>query len=230
MKRSLTSFFFVVFFFTAVLGSAQDNPVLATAGASAPLQNIQLLPPNLEAGATLMQAISKRKSSREFDPAPLTQQQLSDILWVAGGYNRPESKGLVIPTAMGSRELDVYAMLPDGIYRYDPENHLLTLVNPGDHRAKAGKQPFPAHAPLNLFFVVDESRMKTRESEARKINGAMTTAYASENVYLYCASSDLATVVRGSIDIPVLTKLLKLKPSQKLYLGQSVGRALAFTW
>ncbi|MBP1700158.1 MAG: nitroreductase [Deltaproteobacteria bacterium] len=44
-----------------------------------------------------------------------------------------------------------------------------------------------------------------------------------ENVYLYCASEGLATVVRALIDIPALSKAMKLLPDQKIILAQSVG-------
>ena len=204
------------------LALARDEPLPAAAPAT-----IQLLPPALESGASLMRAIERRRSSREFDRAPLSLQALSDVLWVAGGYNRPESKGLVIPTAMGSKELDVYALLPEGIYRYEPGAHRLALVTAGDHRAQAGQQPFVAEAPLNLFFVADEARMRARDAEARQVLGAMTAAYASENVYLYCAAAGLVTVARGSFDAKALARLLALAPGQKLYLGQSVGRPKA---
>ena len=45
----------------------------------------------------------------------------------------------------------------------------------------------------------------------------------SENVYLFCASEGLATVVRANIDRDALAKELKLKPEQKITLAQSVG-------
>lgn len=205
---------------TVTPGFAQDKP-------AAPPASIQLLPPKLETGTTVLKAISQRHSSRAFDPAPLDLQQLSEVLWAAGGVNRPQSQGIVIPTAMGAKDLDVYALLPDGIYFYDPQQHRLNLVTSGDHRAQAGKQAFAAQAPLNLFFVADEARMRAKDPEARKRFGAMTAAYASENVYLYCASAGLSTVARGAFDADALAKLLKLKPSQQLYLGQSVGRAIA---
>ena len=219
MKRPLAFTLIAAFtalFLTASSGFSQDKP-------AAPSASIQLLSPKLETGTTVLKAISQRHSSRQFDPAPLSLQQLSDVLWAAGGVNRPQSQGLVIPTAMGAKDLDVYALLSEGIYFYDRQQHRLTLVTAGDHRAQAGKQAFAAQAPLNLFFVADESRMRAKDPEARQRFGAMTAAYASENVYLYCASAGLSTVARGSFDADALAKLLKLKPSQKLYLGQSVG-------
>ena len=45
----------------------------------------------------------------------------------------------------------------------------------------------------------------------------------SENVYLFCASEGLATVVRAAIDKDALAKEMKLKPEQKIILDQCVG-------
>jgi nitroreductase len=49
------------------------------------------------------------------------------------------------------------------------------------------------------------------------------TGFISQNVYLYCASLGLATVVRGWVDKPVLAKAMKLRADQKIILAQSVG-------
>jgi nitroreductase len=47
--------------------------------------------------------------------------------------------------------------------------------------------------------------------------------FISQNVYLYCASEGLATVVRAWIDRPALSKAMELRPDQKIILGQPVG-------
>jgi nitroreductase len=47
--------------------------------------------------------------------------------------------------------------------------------------------------------------------------------FISENVYLFCASEGLATVVRGSVDRAALAKVMKLRPDQRILLAQSVG-------
>ena len=59
--------------------------------------------------------------------------------------------------------------------------------------------------------------------EEKDFYSATDTGFISENVYLYCASEGLATVVRGSIDRPALAKVMKLRPDQKIILAQSVG-------
>ena len=52
---------------------------------------------------------------------------------------------------------------------------------------------------------------------------AADTGFISQNVYLYCASEGLATVVRGLVDRPVLAKAMRLRPDQRVIFAQSVG-------
>ncbi|MGZ3252881.1 MAG: nitroreductase family protein [Burkholderiaceae bacterium] len=63
-----------------------------------------------------------------------------------------------------------------------------------------------------------------RDSEADKIfYSAADAGFISQNVYLYCASEGLATMVRAYIDKPALAQAMLLKPSQHIVLAQSVG-------
>jgi len=78
-------------------------------------------------------------------------------------------------------------------------------------------------AAINLIYVADYSKMGTSTKEDKDIYSAADTGFISENVYLYCASEGLATVVRGSIDRQALAKVMKLRPDQKVILAQSVG-------
>ena len=61
---------------------------------------------------------------------------------------------------------------------------------------------------------------------ASSITGAYAAAHSgfiSQNVYLFCASEGLATVVRESIDRPALARAMRLRPDQKITLAQTVG-------
>jgi nitroreductase len=74
-------------------------------------------------------------------------------------------------------------------------------------------------------YASDLSISKT--DNAASSEAAMYTAadvgFIAQNIYLYCASEGLVTVVRASIDKPALAKTLKLQPQQKIILAQSVG-------
>lgn len=69
------------------------------------LKPIQLLPPQLDSGKTLMQALKLRQSSRSFAPDAISQQDLSNLFWAANGINRQESGKRTAPSAMRNRYL-----------------------------------------------------------------------------------------------------------------------------
>ena len=91
-----------------------------------------------------------------------------------------------------------------------------------DIREFTGKQDFTQKAPLNLIYVVDYSRMSTN-SKNKAFYSATDTGFISQNVYLFCASENLATVVLGWVDKPALKKIMELKEDQEIILTQPVG-------
>jgi SagB-type dehydrogenase family enzyme len=194
---------------------------LAAAGDSASI--IGLPKPQLDKGRPLMQALKDRKSSRVFDSRPLSRQDLSNLLWAAFGINRPEKDGRTAPSAMDMQEIDVYVSLADGLYLYDAKNNGLKKIHAQDIRELTGKQPYVKDAPLNVVLVADFSRVKKSGQADAKQYAAADAAFISQNIYLYCASEGLATVVRGFIDKPALATAMQLKPQQEIIFAQTVG-------
>jgi nitroreductase len=168
-----------------------------------------------------MQALKARRSSREFRPEPLPVQMLSNLLWAAFGINRPESGGRTAPSAHNWQEIDIYVATAAGLFVFDAKLHaLLPILS----QALTGTQGFVSQAPVQLVYVADFARMGQATSEADKhFYAPADTGFISQNVYLYCASEGLATVVRESIDRPVLAATMQLRPEQQIMLAQSVG-------
>jgi SagB-type dehydrogenase family enzyme len=172
----------------------------------------------------MMQVLKDRISSRAFDSKPLPQQELANILWAAFGINRPETGGRTAPSAMNMQEIDVYAAVADGLFRYEAKSHSLKKIMGKDIRELTGKQPFVKEAPLNIILVADYSRAgKMPDTAARKLYAVADAASISQNIYFYCASEGLATVVRGSVDKISLGMTMQLKPEQEVIFAQSVG-------
>lgn len=187
------------------------------------LQTITLPAPDMEGGLPLMKALSLRSSSRSFSPDELPAQVLSDLLWAASGINRPESGLRTAPTARNMQQIDVYVATSRGLYIYHPKDHALVPVLAKDIRAVTGRQDFAALAPVNLVFVADYSRMGDMPEDAKKFYAATDTGFIGQNVYLYCASAGLATVVRGAVDREALAKAMELGPDRHVVLAQTVG-------
>lgn len=183
--------------------------------------SIHLPEPQTEGGVPLMKALKERKSAREFSSDELPRQLLSNLLWAAWGINRPDGRRTA-PTAVNWQEIDLYVILQSGAYLYDAEANALKKVTDRDLRKEAGTQEFVAEAPVNLVYVADTSKMRGDEPTRILYYGASTGAIA-QNVYLFCASQGLATVVRALIDREVLAKSLLLRPEQRITLAQTVG-------
>ena len=187
------------------------------------LKTIQLPTPQMDGGKPLMQALKERASARAFSPERLPPQTLSNLLWAAFGVNRPASGGRTAPSANNSQDMDVYVATADGLFLYDGKAHALKQVLAEDIRALAGRQAFVKDAPVNLIYVSDLSKMPRAAPEDKEFYAAVHTGLISQNVYLYCASEGLATVVRAMVDRPALARAMGLRPDQKITLAQTVG-------
>ncbi len=187
------------------------------------IKTIKLLAPQTEGGKSLMQSLKERKSLRDFSPKELPLQVISDLLWAANGINRPDSGHHTAPTAMNLQEIDIYVAKADGLYLFNAKDNTLELIVQQDLRALTGSQPFVKDAPINLIYVADLSKMKNMSADDANFYFGTDTAFISQNVYLYCASAGLATIVRGLIDKPALSKAMKLRPEQRITLAQTIG-------
>lgn len=185
---------------------------------------IALPPPHLGAGTLLMTALALRKSVREFAPAPLSLQQLSELLWAADGVNRPETGGRTAPSAHGLNEIDIYVALPEGVYRYEPIPHRLHLKHAVDARNLTGYQDFVGVAPLDLVYVVNHARADQMPQPQREAFSGVAAGAISQNVAVYCASAGLGCVVRGWINHRLLAEALSLNEDEVPVLAQTVGK------
>jgi hypothetical protein len=184
---------------------------------------LKLPPPQTTGGMPLMQALAARHSSREFAKRPLEPQQLSNLLWAAFGVNRADAGKRTAPSARDWREIDIYVALADATYVYDPVANVLHRVFARDVRALTGVQDFVATAPLDLVYVANRERMEGASETDKDHYAAADTGFIAQNVYLYCASAGLNTVVRGSVDRKALGAALKLTSQQQIILAQTVG-------
>jgi len=202
-----------------LLGKLQPEPAEGDA-----VDTIALPAANTSGGMPLMQALARRQSQREFAPDPLPLPLLSNLLWAAAGLNRPELGGRTVPSAMNAQEVDVYVALPSGLYRYAALGHALHLVRATDVRRVTGYQDFVDSAPLDLIMVADFSRTKLVPVAQRMAYAYASAGAMAQNVYLYCAAEDLATVIRAWLDRDALSKAMGLGTEQQILLSQTVGR------
>lgn len=183
---------------------------------------VDLPAPQKTGGKPLMEALALRATSRAFDKRDLAVQQLSDLLWAAFGINRADGKRTA-PSAKNNQEIDLYVLLKRGTFRYHAQAHRLEPVSPADLRAYGAMQTFALDAPVTLVLVADLAKTGTGPLEQRRAWAHADAGYISQNIYLYCASTGLATGARAYVDHAALGPRLSLRPDQLIVLAQSVG-------
>ena len=171
---------------------------------------IALLKPDSKAGMTVNEALENRRSWREYAPEALSLEELSGVMWAAGGVNRPADGRLTAPSALALYPVRVYAFFAEG-----------------DLRRLAGAQDFVYAAPLNLVYIADMSAYEGKNIPAEHVRylcGQDAAGYA-ENVNLYTAGHGLKSITRGSAPETELLKALGLDPGRYfMALAQTVGK------
>ena len=201
---------------------------LAALASAADLKPRELPPPHQTGGMPLLQALKERQTQRNFKTDPLDAQQLSDLLWAAFGINRPAIDHRTAPSAMNSQEVEIYVATRDGLFHYEPKPHRLQPAGDRDLRGLTGGGDFAGVAPVTLIFVADLAKLTKANPDRREFYAATDTGFISQNVYLYCASAGLATVVHD-LDRSPLSRAMGLRPDQEIILAQAVGFPLPST-
>lgn len=198
--------------------------VLFTSLNCAGQDSVIVLPKPVQTGGMpLMDALKIRKSQRNLSSEKLSDQTVSNLLWAAWGITREDGRRTA-PSARNAQEIDIYILMESGAYLFDAKTHTLKLQAAGDHRDLAGKQEYPKKAAMTLVYVVNYSKQSKNDKETKKRYAAVDTGFISQNVYLFCASENLGTVILGMIDAPAIAKRLNLTTDQEVMYTQPVGK------
>lgn len=187
--------------------------------------DISLPEPAKTGGIPVVDAIAARQSAGDFADVEITLQELSNLLWAAGGVNRDNGK-LTYPTAMNTQDIIIYAFTREGAYRYNPEAHSLTLIKAGDYRGLTGSQPFVSRTAVDLLYIQDASKWPSDRPippEVKLNCGFAHAGFSMQNVYLYAASVGWGARTRMNFDRAGLTELLGLTDKHNFTLMQCVG-------
>ena len=175
----------------------------------------------------LCDAIASRRSSREFSErrfdlnSESDLQLLSDLLWA--GFGRISPRRRSAPSSHNRQETSLYVLLPEGCYIYDAEQNRLCALKEEDLRAASGSQDYVGSAAAEIAFVADTSKVTGKTERGLIETIYVDTGFISQNIYLFCASAGLASVVRAMVPKADLAMKMGLSPSQEITLVQSVG-------
>ena len=173
-------------------------------------------------------ALAARHTVREFQPYPLTPDEIGQLLWAAQGVTH-EGHKRTAPSASGLNALETYVITGDGVSRYLSDEHALQPLHDGDIRpalAEAtGGQPFVDSAPIIIAFSIVPGRISGRHGDDRGIRYSdFEAGHAGQNLLLQAVALDLGGVPIGSFDDSAVCRLLELPEGEKPRYLFALGR------
>ena len=188
------------------------------------MQTIKLNEPSKTGGSSVMEAFSNRKSVRAFSDKKLSTQDLSDLVWAAAGINRQEPGLRTAPSWRNYQDISLYVCFPEGMYLYNSKQHVLEPFAKGDfYPLLVANQDFVNDAPVILLLITDLSKMQEDNVQQQMVIAGLDAGIISQNISIFCAGKNMATVPRGFMEKDELKKVLKLKDTQYIMLNHPVG-------
>ena len=174
------------------------------------MSNVKLPEPKTKGEMSVEEAVQRRRSRRHFTDAPLTLEQLGQLLWAAQGTAEPGGRRRTAPSAGAAYPMELFVAvgpktggeLGAGVYRYMPAGHELEEALDGDVRAQIAEaalgQDFLESAPLDVLMAADYGRTSARYGERAPRYVHMEAGHISQNVYLQAEALGLGTVAVGA--------------------------------
>ena len=178
-----------------------------------PMPYRELPPPRTAGTATLEEALAQRRSRRDFNGDPLSLADVGQVLWAAHGVTGPDGRRTA-PSAGNTDPLEVYAVTPDGAFRYDGAAHCIEEIDPADLRAplsaltRNDEHVLLAGAVVVLAAVTARTAARYPERAERYV--AMNLGHAAQNALLQAEALGLAAYPVGAHDPEGVARLLRL--------------------
>ncbi len=192
---------------------------------------IHLPSPSQQGTISLEEAIARRRSIRRFASQPVSQSQLSQILWAAQGKSDTWGRYRTVPSAGATYPLEIFIACGEngvegidaGIYHYSRDNHSLTLHHERDVRlalaSAALDEESIQEAPLDIVICAEYERTQRRYGSRAERYVHMEVGHTGQNIYLQATALGLATVAIGAFHDEQVREVLRLDKQYKpLYI------------
>jgi SagB-type dehydrogenase family enzyme len=218
----------IILIAAAIMGAAVISNQLIGGIDQPSKSTIELPKPKYDSNVSIEKALFERRSTREYKDQPLNLTDLSQLLWAAQGITDP--KGLrTAPSAGALYPLKVYVVvgdvinISDGIYRYDPGEHVLLRIAEGDHRKElyeaALRQDSIRDGKMVIVLSAIYETTASKYGERGKIYVHMEAGHAAQNICLQAVSLNLGVVTVGAFSDEPVKEVMKMPMDETpLYL------------
>jgi len=199
----------------------------------APLSLIKLPVPQTNGSFSLEQALANRRSVREFTDEPLTITQIGQLCWAAQGITEPNKEFRTAPSAGAVYPIQVYVMLPEGLYVYQPQKHELSLVVGKDLRISVFSSSFNQRvvqkAPCTFIITGNSKKVEAKYRNRGERFTLIETGHIAENIHLQAVTLGLGSVPIGVMDAKAIAQICKLPEMSEVFYMIPVGKPTAET-
>lgn len=198
---------------------------------------VYLPSPSQKGGMSLAEAIARRRSIRRFTPQPVSQSQLSQILWAAQGTSDASGRHRTAPSAGATYPLEIFVVcgtnciegIGSGMYHCNTNSHSLTLRHKEDMRLELARaaldQEFIYEAPVDIVICAVYERTLSRYGARGERYVHIEVGHAGQNIYLQATSLGLATVAIGAFYDEQVRNVLQLEEQYKPLYIMPVGKS-----
>ncbi len=200
---------------------------------------VSLEPPALENGMPIWEAVSVRRSVRDFAREPIDLAELSQLLWAAQGVTREAvSWGFrAAPSAGALYPVETYLSvqnvdgLESGIYHYSSRDHTVELLKEGAFGARLAEaaldQDFLASAGIVFCWTAVFARAAWKYAERAYRYVYLDAGHIAQNVALAAVALGLGSCQIAALYDDEVNSLLGVDGEEEsaLYLT-AVGRPL----
>jgi SagB-type dehydrogenase family enzyme len=184
------------------------------------VKKIKLPNPEFDTKIPFWKIVVNRRSIRNFKNEPITQLQLSLLLYGMSGLTRifPQFEFRTVPSAGGLYPIEIYPIINNvegidhGVYHYNIPNHSLELLKEGDTRAQVAKacldQKMAFRSAVNFVWtaVIERSKWKYLQRCYRYLY--LDAGHIGQNFYLVAEALGLGACTIGAIFDDDLNELL----------------------
>ncbi|MBN2125788.1 MAG: SagB/ThcOx family dehydrogenase [Deltaproteobacteria bacterium] len=209
----------------------------AEAGVRARKEGPMELPrPRTKGVVSLEETVKGRRTVRSYAGAPLSPEQLAQLLWAAQGITEERGRKRAAPSGGALYPMDIYVLVgregvegvDAGVYHYDPGDHALSMVAEGDRRQALARaalgQTWMAEAPVNFVIAAEYSRICIKYGD-RGVRYAMIEAgHIGQNVFLQAQALGLSAGIVGAFRDRDVQKVMGTPQSHEPLLIMPVGR------
>ena len=199
----------------------------AIASDTATEEKIMLPKPKMTSEVSLEETLGKRQSVRSFAEKAPKWEQVGQLLWAAQGINRPGTRFRTAPSAGALYPLEIYAVLPDGVYHYLPKDHAVIKTHSGDMRkalSDAGLRQEAIQEAACVFVicaVFERTSQKYGDRATRYVY--LEAGHAAQNLLLQTVSLGMAGVPIGAMVDQEAQQVLGVPKSEKVIYILATG-------